>query len=90
MLALRLSDLHYERHRSALHAKQFLIEDRTEQQGFERFYSKALSVHQVKGRTYVRKGSRMSSRVINEEVKPRIKSYRTDFATLCENWKNPE
>ncbi|MBR2281234.1 MAG: hypothetical protein IJ863_01275 [Spirochaetales bacterium] len=72
------------------YAKQFLIEDRTEQQGFERFYSKALSVHQVKGRTYVRKGSRMSSRVINEEVKPRIKSYRTDFATLCENWKNPE
>lgn len=72
------------------YAKQFLIEDRTEQQGFERFYSKALAVHQVKGRAYIRKGPKMSSRFINEEVKPRIKSYRTDFTALCEHWKNPE
>ncbi len=72
------------------YAKQFLIEDRTEQQGFERFYSKALSVHQIKGRGFIRKGPKMSSRVINEEVKPRIKSYRTDFNALCERWKNPE
>lgn len=72
------------------YAKQFLIEDRTEQQGFERFYSKALAVHQIKGRAYIRKGPKMSSRFINEEVKPRIKSYRTDFTALCEHWKNPE
>ena len=32
----------------------------------------------------------MSKRVINEEVKPRIGLYKTDFRTLCENWKNPE
>ena len=72
------------------YSKQFLIEDRSEQQGFERFYSKALSVHQVKGHNYIRRGPKMSKRVINEEVKPRIGLYKTDFRTLCENWKNPE
>ncbi|MBR4120814.1 MAG: hypothetical protein IKT95_03560, partial [Spirochaetales bacterium] len=72
------------------YSKQFLIEDRSEQQGFERFYSKALSVHQVKGHNYIRKGPKMSKRVINEEVKPRLGLYKTDFRTLCENWKNPE
>ena len=72
------------------YSKQFLIEDRSEQQGFERFYSKALSVHQVKGHNYIRKGPKMSKRVINEEVKPRLGLYKTDFRTLCENWKDPE
>ncbi len=72
------------------YSKQFLIEDRTEQQGCERFYSKALAVHQIKGRAFIRKGPKMSSRFINEEVKPRIKSYRTDFNSLCEHWKSPE
>ena len=72
------------------YSKQFLIEDRSEQQGFERFYSKALSVHQVKGHNYIRTGPKMSKRVINEEVKPRLGLYKTDFRTLCENWKNPE
>lgn len=72
------------------YSKQFLIEDRSEQQGFERFYSKALSVHQVKGHNYIRRGPKTSKRVINEEVKPRIGLYKTDFRTLCENWKNPE
>ena len=33
------------------YSKQFLIEDRSEQQGFERFYSKALSVHQIRDAT---------------------------------------
>lgn len=72
------------------YAKQFLIEDRSEQQGFERFYSKALSVHQIKGRNFIRKGPKMLGKVINEEVKPRIGLYKTDFQTLCENWKTPE
>ena len=72
------------------YSKQFLIEDRSEQQGFERFYSKALSVHQVKGHNYIRRGPKMSKRVINEEVKPRLGLYKTDFRTLCENWKNTE
>ena len=72
------------------YAKQFLIEDRSEQQGFERFYSKALSVHQIKGRNFIRKGPKMQGKVINEEVKPRIGLYKTDFQSLCENWKNPE
>ena len=70
--------------------KQFLIEDRTEVQGCERFYSKALSVRQIKGRNFIRKTSRMSSKVISEEVKPRLGLYKTDFPTLCETWKNPE
>ncbi|MBQ2050479.1 MAG: hypothetical protein II493_08790 [Spirochaetales bacterium] len=72
------------------YSKQFLIEDRSEQQGFERFYSKALSVRQIKGRNFIRKGPKMSGKVINEEVKPKIGLYKTDFQTLCESWKNPE
>ena len=62
--------------------KQFLIEDRTEVQGCERFYSKALAVRQIKGRNFIRKTSRMSSKVISEEVKPRLGLYKTDFHTL--------
>ena len=72
------------------YGKQFLIEDRSEKQGFERFYSKALSVHQVKGHNYIRRGPKMSKRVINEEVKPRLGLYKTDFRALCDSWKNPE
>ena len=72
------------------YSKQFLIEDRSEQQGFERFYSKALSVHQIKGRNFIRKGPKMIGKVINEEVKPRIGLYKTDFQALCETWTNPE
>lgn len=72
------------------YSKQFLIEDRSEQQGFERFYSKALSVRQVKGRNFIRKGPKMSGKVINGEVKPRISLYKTDFQTLCETWSVPE
>ena len=72
------------------YSKQFLIEDRTEQQGFERFYSKALSVRQIKGRNFIRKGPKMSGKVINGEVKPRINLYKTDFQTLCETWSVPE
>ena len=72
------------------YGKQFLIEDRSEHQGFERFYSKALSVHQVKGHNYIRRGPKMSKKVINEEVKPRLGLYKTDFWALCETWKNPE
>ena len=72
------------------YSKQFLIEDRSEQQGFERFYSKALSVHQIKGRNFIRKGPKMIGKVINEEVKPRIGLYKTDFQALCESWTNPE
>ena len=72
------------------YSKQFLIEDRTEQQGFERFCSKALSVHQIRGRNFIRKGPHMSGKVINEEVKPRIGLYKVDFKTLCEKWNSPE
>lgn len=72
------------------YSKQFLIEDRSEQQGFQRFYSKALSVHQVKGRNFIKKGPKMLGKVISGEVKPRLGLYKTDFETLCQNWKSPE
>lgn len=72
------------------YSKQFLIEDRTEQQGFQRFYSKCLSVHQVKGRNFIKKNSKMIGKVINDEVRPRLGVYKTDFENLCLNWKNPE
>jgi hypothetical protein len=72
------------------YGKQFLIEDRTQQQGYERFCSKALSVHQIRGRNFIRKGPHMSGKVINEEVKPKIGLYKVDFKTLCDKWNSPE
>ena len=47
-------------------------------------------MRQIKGRNFIRKGPKMSGKVINEEVKPKIGLYKTDFQTLCESWKNPE
>ena len=71
------------------YAMQFLIEDRTEQDGVERFYTKNLTVRQIKGRNYIKKGYKTSGRILNEEVKPRLALYKTDFQSLCDNWKNP-
>ncbi len=44
----------------------------------------------TKGRNLVKKAYKTSAKVINDEVKPRIGLYKTDFPTLCESWKNPE
>ena len=72
------------------YAKQFLIEDRSEQVGYQRFYSKALSVHQNKGHFSIKKGPNMNAKVINNEVRPKLGLYKTDFNNLCISWKNPE
>ena len=68
---------------------QFLIEDRTELDGVERFYTKNLAIKQSKGRNYIKKGYKTSGRVLAEEVKPRLALYKTDFQSLCDSWKNP-
>ncbi len=70
--------------------KQFLIEDRSECPGVDRFYTKALTVTVSKdGNTKIRKAYRTNKRVLNNEVKPRAALYRTDFQTLCAFWKVP-
>lgn len=71
------------------YAKQFLIEDRSEQDGVDRFYTKNLTVRQLKGRNYIKKGYKTNGKVLSGEVKPRIALYKTDFPTLCERWKTP-
>lgn len=71
------------------YAKQFLIEDRSEQDGVERFYTKNLTVRQFKGRNYIKKGYKTSGKVLTDEVKPRIALYKTDFKSLCDNWREP-
>ena len=71
-------------------SKQFLFEDRSETAGVERFYTKALCVNMVHGRTKVKKNIRTDKRVLANEVKPRAGLYRTDFKTLCATWKLPD
>ena len=71
------------------YAKQFLIEDRSEQDGVDRFYTKNLTVRQLKGRNYIKKGYKTNGKVLSGEVRPRIALYKTDFPTLCERWKTP-
>ncbi len=71
------------------YSKQFLIEDRSESDGCDRFYTKALAVRMVKGRAVVKKAYRTNKRVLVSEVRPRAGLYRTDFATLCARWNIP-
>ncbi len=70
--------------------KQYLIEDRSDCPGVERFYTKALTVTLAKnGKAKVRKAYRTDKRVLNNEVKPRLALYKTDFPTLCAFWEVP-
>ncbi|MCR4675690.1 MAG: hypothetical protein K5634_00470 [Sphaerochaetaceae bacterium] len=69
--------------------KQFLIEDRSENKTVSRYYTKALSVRMVRGRIIVKKGYKTDKRFMIDQVKPRAGLYKTDFATLCENWIIP-
>lgn len=70
--------------------KQLLIEDRSECEGIERFYTKALSVEVNNGKVKVKKSYRTDKKCLEEEVRPRAAMYRTDFQQLCAFWKIPE
>ncbi len=71
-------------------AKQFLIEDRSETKNVKYYYTKALCVRQHKGRILIKKAYRTDKKYMNEKVKPRVGMYKTDFASLCNNWVLPE
>ena len=72
------------------YSKQFLIEDRSETDSCDRFYTKALAVRLVRGRVVLKKAHRTNKKVLQTEVRPRAGLYRTDFTSLCEKWKIPE
>lgn len=70
--------------------KQFLIEDRSECDGIERFYTKAFAVQVSNGKIKIRKPYKNDKSCLENEVRPRAALYRIDFATLCAFWKAPE
>lgn len=70
--------------------KQFLIEDRSETQGFGRFYAKAMCVKIVRGKARIRRCRKADRHIIYDEVKQKAGLYRTDYETLCDNWKTSE
>ncbi|MGX8685968.1 MAG: glycosyltransferase family 2 protein [Spirochaetales bacterium] len=72
------------------YSKQFLIEDRSENESCDRYYTKALSVKFIKDRLILKKAHKANKRVFVSEVKPRAGLYRTDFQTLCEKWRIPQ
>lgn len=71
------------------YSKQFMIEDRSDAQGVDRFYTKALGVRLINGRIKPRRGYRTNHRVLVSEVKPKVGLYKTDFETLSNNWVMP-
>ncbi len=72
--------------------RQSVIEDRSEQPGVERCYTKLLSVRQVNGKNFVKKWNRKIDRqLFADEVKQRLAVlYKTDFTLLIQDWRNPQ
>lgn len=71
--------------------RQSLMEDRSECEGIERFYTKALCVTIGRnGIPKVRRAYRTDKKFLANEVKPRASLYKNDFQTLCAFWKNPD
>jgi len=71
--------------------RQSVIEDRSEKEGFKRCYTKALSVHQVKGKNIIRKYKGfIDKEALSDEVKKRLLwLQKTDFFQMLEHWASP-
>lgn len=67
-----------------------VIEDRTECDGMNRFYTKALSIKRIAGKNVAEKWKPyVDKEVFNEEVKKKqINLQKIDFQTLIDNWNN--
>ncbi len=67
-----------------------VIEDRTECEGMNRFYTKALSIKRIAGKNVAEKWKPyVDKEVFNEEVKKKqINLQKIDFQTLIDNWNN--
>lgn len=72
------------------YSKQFLIEDRSEGIGTNRFYTRALCVRRIRDKIRLRPSLGMDRHLIAEEIKKKAGLYKTDFKNLCENWVSPE
>jgi hypothetical protein len=66
-----------------------VIEDRSECEGVNRFYTKAMSVRKLAGKNVVSKWKPYVDKdTLNDEVKKKqINLQKTDFFTLVESWK---
>ena len=66
-----------------------IIEDRSDCEGMNRFYTKALSIHRIAGKNVVQKWKPFVDKaLLNDEVKKKqIIIQKTDFFTLMDNWK---
>ena len=66
-----------------------VIEDRSECEGVNRFYTKAMSVRKLAGKNVVSKWKPyVDKETLNDEVKKKqINLQKTDFFTLVDNWK---
>lgn len=66
-----------------------IIEDRSECEGVNRFYTKALSVRKLAGKNVVSKWKPYVDKdVFSDEVKKKLVNLqKTDFFSLVENWK---
>lgn len=66
-----------------------IIEDRSECEGMNRFYTKALSIRRIAGKNVAEKWKPyVDKKVFNDEVKTKqINLQKIDFQTLIDNWK---
>ena len=66
-----------------------IIENRSECDGMNRFYTKALSIRRIAGKNIIEKWKPyVDKEVLQEEVKKKqINIQKTDFFTLQKNWK---
>jgi len=71
-------------------SKQFIIEDRSESAGTDRFYTRALSVKKVHDKLVVRQQFGLNNRLIRQDIKKKAGLYKTDFESLCKSWVDPE
>ena len=71
--------------------RQSVIEDRSENEGFKRCYTKALSIQQIKGKNLIRKYKGfVDKEALSDEVKKRLLwLQKSDFFQLLEHWESP-
>lgn len=71
--------------------RQSIIEDRSENEGFKRCYTKALSIQQIKGKNLIRKyKGYIDKDALSDEVKKRLLwLQKSDFFQLLEHWELP-
>ena len=73
-------------------SKHSIIEDRTQCEGMERCYTRALSIHRIAGKNVIEKWKPyVDKKLLKEEVKSKqIILQKTDFFTLIKDWDNEE